>query len=83
MTLRLIVNADDYGITTATNRGIERAHMHGVVTSTTVMANQNLAAEAAALRARCPDLGVGIHLTLTLGSPARACRYGPISTRRR
>lgn len=69
MTLRLIVNADDYGITTATNRGIERAHMHGVVTSTTVMANQNLAAEAAALRARCPDLGIGIHLTLTLGSP--------------
>src|SRR3954447_1129909 len=69
MTLKLIVNADDYGITEATNRGIERAHLAGVVTSTTVMANQTAAADAAALRRGCPDLGVGIHLTLTLGRP--------------
>ena len=69
VTLRLIVNADDYGITAATNRGIERAHLDGVVTSTTVMANQLATAEAIDLRTRCPDLGVGIHLTLTLGAP--------------
>lgn len=69
MTLALIVNADDYGITPATNRGIERAHLAGVVTSTTVMANQTAAAEAAELQRCCPELGVGIHLTLTLGSP--------------
>jgi len=69
MTLRLIVNADDYGITAATNRGIERAHLVGVVTSTTVMANQSATAEGSDLRARCPELGIGIHLTLTLGTP--------------
>jgi predicted glycoside hydrolase/deacetylase ChbG (UPF0249 family) len=69
MTLRLIVNADDYGITAATNRGIERAHLAGIVTSTTVMANQIAAADAVKLQRCCPELGVGIHLTLTLGSP--------------
>jgi predicted glycoside hydrolase/deacetylase ChbG (UPF0249 family) len=67
--LELIVNADDYGLTEATNRGIEQAHLDGVVTSTTVMANQIAAPDAAALRRRCPQLGVGIHLTLTLGTP--------------
>jgi predicted glycoside hydrolase/deacetylase ChbG (UPF0249 family) len=67
--IRLIVNADDYGLTQATNRGIERAHLVGVVTSTTVMANQVAASEAAELRTRCPELGIGIHLTLTLGNP--------------
>ncbi len=69
MTLTLIVNADDYGITAATNRGIERAHLAGVVTSTTVMANQTAVADAVELRRCCPELGVGIHLTLTLGCP--------------
>jgi predicted glycoside hydrolase/deacetylase ChbG (UPF0249 family) len=69
MTLTLIVNADDYGITAATNRGIERAHLAGVVTSTTVMANQTAVADAVELRRCCPELGVGIHLTLTLGRP--------------
>src|SRR4051794_9942405 len=69
VTLKLIVNADDYGITEATNRGIERAHRAGVVTSTTVMANQTAAAGAVALSSGCPDLGIGVHLTLTLGSP--------------
>jgi predicted glycoside hydrolase/deacetylase ChbG (UPF0249 family) len=67
--IKLIVNADDYGFTKGANRGIERAHLDGVVTSTTVMANQIAAAESAELRKCCPDLGVGIHLTLTLGTP--------------
>lgn len=67
--LRLIVNADDYGLTSGVNRAIERAHRDGVVTSTSVMVNQPAAAEAAGLRARCPELGIGIHLTLTLGRP--------------
>jgi predicted glycoside hydrolase/deacetylase ChbG (UPF0249 family) len=77
MSLTLIINADDYGMTQSTNRGIERAHLAGIVTSTTVMANQPGAADAAGLRSRCPELGVGIHLTLTLGiplAPAHAIR---------
>lgn len=67
--LRLIVNADDYGLSRSVNDGIERAHLEGVVTSTTVMANQAAAADVERLRERCPRLGVGVHLTLTLGKP--------------
>lgn len=66
----LIVNADDYGLTHGTNRGIERAHTEGVLTSTSVMVNQGASQEVEDLRARCPELGIGIHLTLTLGEPA-------------
>jgi predicted glycoside hydrolase/deacetylase ChbG (UPF0249 family) len=35
---RLIVNADDFGLTEAVNRGIVHAHNEGIVTSTTLMA---------------------------------------------
>jgi predicted glycoside hydrolase/deacetylase ChbG (UPF0249 family) len=65
----LIVNADDYGLTSGTNRGIERAHADGVVSSTSVMVNQVAAEDVADVSHRHPELGVGIHLTLTLGDP--------------
>jgi len=64
-----IVNADDYGRTPGVSAGIRAAHLHGLVTSTTSMANY--AAEEDLQRAvkECPDLGLGVHLTLTSGSP--------------
>ena len=36
--LGLIVNADDFGISEAVNRGIVEAHDRGIVTSTSIMA---------------------------------------------
>ena len=36
---RLIVNADDFGLTGGVSRGILRAHREGLVTSTTVLAS--------------------------------------------
>jgi predicted glycoside hydrolase/deacetylase ChbG (UPF0249 family) len=75
--VRLIVNADDYGLSPGTNRGIERAHTQGVVTSTSVMVNQVASEEVVRLRERHPDLGIGIHLTLTLGEPASDPRQVP------
>ena len=36
---KVIVNADDFGLTQSVNRGIVRAYMDGVVTSTTLMVN--------------------------------------------
>lgn len=68
----LIINADDYGLTAAVNRGIEAAHRAGVVTSTSVMVNQAASAEAADLPLRHPRLGIGIHLNLSLGEPLSA-----------
>ena len=37
--MRLIVNADDFGISKAVTLGILEAHERGVVTSTTMMCN--------------------------------------------
>ena len=37
---RLIVNADDYGLTAGVSRGILEAHRRGIVTSTTLLVNR-------------------------------------------
>lgn len=66
---RLIVNADDFGLTSGVNRAIIECYQKGVVTSTTLMVNGKAAVEAALLAADNPGLGVGLHLNLTSGSP--------------
>lgn len=68
MSRRLIVNADDWGLTRGVSEGILAAHRHGIVTSTTVLVT---AALDRTLVARLLDsgLGVGLHVNLTLGRP--------------
>ncbi|MBU2611956.1 MAG: carbohydrate deacetylase [Chloroflexi bacterium] len=70
MTVRLIVNADDYGRTPGVERGIREAHLRGIVTSTTAMMNMPGVGDAlrAALQ-ETPRLGLGVHLVLTSGKP--------------
>jgi predicted glycoside hydrolase/deacetylase ChbG (UPF0249 family) len=70
MERRLIVNADDFGLTRSVNRAIARAHNEGIVTSTSVMVNQTWAGEVTDLRSSHSRLGIGLHVTLTLGTPA-------------
>ena len=68
MSRRLIVNADDWGLTRGVSAGILAAHRHGIVTSTTVLATAKLDAELVA-RLLDSDLGAGLHVNLTLGTP--------------
>jgi predicted glycoside hydrolase/deacetylase ChbG (UPF0249 family) len=68
----LIVNADDFGLSEAVNRAVIQAHENGIVTSTSIMAGGEAFEHAAALAARCPTLGVGVHLTLTELRPVAA-----------
>lgn len=68
MTRRLIVNADDWGLTRGVSEGILAAHRHGIVSSTTVLATAELDRELVA-RLRDSGLGLGIHVNLTLGAP--------------
>lgn len=65
----LIVNADDFGMTGPVNRGILEAHVGGIVTSTTVMANMPAAAGIERARREAPQLGLGLHVNLTFGRP--------------
>ncbi len=66
---RLIINADDFGLTRGVNRGIVEAHEHGVVTSATLMANGQAFDEAVTLAQSQPRLGVGCHIVLVDGTP--------------
>ena len=70
MSVRLIVNADDYGHTAGVSAGIRAAHLHGMVTSTTAMMNRPNVVQALPLAIQsCPHLGIGLHLVLTSGRP--------------
>ncbi len=66
---RLIVNADDFGLTRGVNRAIVQAHRHGIVTSSTLMANGGAFDDAVAQARSCPELSVGCHLVVVDGSP--------------
>jgi chitin disaccharide deacetylase len=66
---RLIVNADDFGLTSGVNRGILEAHARGIVTSATLMACGARFQEAASLAAQAPNLSVGCHIVLVDGAP--------------
>lgn len=66
---RLIINADDFGLTGGINRAIVKAHLEGIVTSATLMANAAAFDQAVTLAATAPDLSVGCHVVLVDGSP--------------
>ena len=61
---RLIINADDFGLSAGVNRGIIDAHVHGILTSASLMVRFPAAEEAAALAQRHPRLSIGLHLDL-------------------
>lgn len=67
---RLIVSADDFGMSRGVNAGVVRAHRDGILTETSLMVNGTAAAEAVAVALRTPALGVGLHLVLVQGRPA-------------
>jgi hopanoid biosynthesis associated protein HpnK len=69
---RLIINADDFGLTPGVNRAIAEAHQRGVVTSATLMANSSCFADAIKLSASMPGLSVGCHVVLVDGRPVLA-----------
>jgi chitin disaccharide deacetylase len=66
---RLIVNADDFGLTEGVNRGIVEAHSGGIVTSSTLMANASALDDAIQLAASNPNLSLGCHVVLVDGTP--------------
>ena len=66
---QIILNADDFGRHTLINRAVERGVADGILRSATLMPGGAAFDDAAALAARSPKLGVGIHLTLVNGTP--------------
>jgi hypothetical protein len=66
---RLIVNADDLGRSVGINDGIFAAHRDGIVTSATLMVGFPAAHDAGSRLSEYPDLGVGLHVTLSGARP--------------
>ena len=72
MAARLILNADDFGLTRGVNRAVEELHAAGVLSSATLMANGTAFDDAVAIAKKLPTLGVGCHVVLVDGAPVSA-----------
>jgi len=57
----LVVNADDFGLSPRINEGILKAHVGGVVTSTSLMVTAPAAADGARAAAGHEALSIGLH----------------------
>jgi chitin disaccharide deacetylase len=64
---RLIVNADDFGLTSGVNQAVLELHDHGMLASATLMARASATDEAIQLALANPALGVGCHVVLVDG----------------
>jgi hopanoid biosynthesis associated protein HpnK len=69
---RLIVNADDFGVTAGVNRAIVEGNRQGIVTSATMMANAQASEAAIDLARAQPGLKTGCHVVLIDGVPLAA-----------
>lgn len=76
-TRRLIVSADDFGMSSGINAGILRAHREGVLTDAGLMVNGAAFDEAVAIARDHPSLSVGLHLVLVQGYAACSPRDIP------
>jgi len=74
---RLIVNADDFGLTAGVNRAVVELHAAGVLTSTTLMARAGATSEACDVAKSTSSLGVGCHVVLVDGEPVLPAREIP------
>jgi predicted glycoside hydrolase/deacetylase ChbG (UPF0249 family) len=66
---KLVVTADDFGLSPAVDRGILEAFRRGIVRSTALLVNFPDVRDSIARLRQEPGLEVGIHLNLTAGPP--------------
>ncbi|WP_080846099.1 chitin disaccharide deacetylase [Cytobacillus gottheilii] len=67
--MKILLNADDYGLTKGVTDGIIQSHVNGIVQSATLMMNGLAVSYAVEQAHKHPSLQVGIHLVLTWGKP--------------
>ncbi|HXT01137.1 MAG TPA: ChbG/HpnK family deacetylase [Elusimicrobiota bacterium] len=80
----LVVNADDLGISKGATLGVVRAHREGIVTSASLAATTPYYEHALENCVRaCPELGIGLHFTLTSGRPLSPASRVPLLVDRR
>ena len=71
MIKKMIVNADDFGLTNSVSEGILSAYLNGIVTSTSVMMNTEYSKESIVKALHHKKLSLGVHLVFN--------KYKPVS----
>jgi len=66
---KIIINADDFGLSEGVNRAVEQAYTDGILTSATIMSNMPAADQAVNIAKKLPNLGIGVHLNLMEARP--------------
>lgn len=66
---RLVVTADDFGLSHTVNAAVEQAHREGILTAASLMVSAPAAADAVERARRLPTLRVGLHLVLVEAWP--------------
>ncbi len=74
---RLIVNADDFGLTRPITDGVIDAFERGILTSASLVATGETFDRAAQYASSHPDLDSGIHLMIVQGAPALPAEQVP------
>lgn len=64
---RVILTADDFGLSESVNEAVERAHRDGLLTSASLMVAGEAAQDAVRRARRLPGLRVGLHLVVIEG----------------
>jgi len=67
---RVIISADDFGLSYGVNDGVAQAHRHGILSTASLMVAGPAAAGAVRLAASMPNLRVGLHLVVIEGPAA-------------
>jgi chitin disaccharide deacetylase len=75
---RLIVNADDLGISRGTNRAIAECFSRGIVTSASLLVNMPAWEDAVRTAREQPALQIGLHVCLTSGRSVLPARQVPL-----
>lgn len=70
--MKLIINADDFGYTKGVTDGILEGVKKGIIRSTTVMCNMPYIEYGKECSIDYPELGLGVHLNLTVGKSLTA-----------
>lgn len=65
--MKLVINADDFGYTKGITEGIIEGVKLGIIRSTTAMCNMPYIEYGKELSVHYPELGIGVHLNLTVG----------------
>ena len=65
MTKKLIINADDFGLSQSINEGILVGIQKKIIRSVSLFANAPKTHDAVEIVKACPDVDIGVHLTLT------------------